>query len=128
MDPSTWPDFVDPSMTTAEGPNVVGSDSVLPVWVPCRHGAVLLHGSSSGAQPEHPDHTTCVRAACHKEARHWWLTEGSKMTHELATNGLLSAAQQRMAADWKLYHEKRQLGVRFADPVHERITYERLRG
>ena len=120
--------LVDPSVTTAEGPNVVGSDSVLPVWVPCRHGAVLLHDSSCGTEPEHPDHTRCGRAACHKGAQHWWSTEGSTMSHKGPTsNRLLSAAQQRMAADWKLYLDKRQLGVRFAeDPVQERITYTPL--
>ena len=44
-----------------------------------------------------------------------------------ATNGLLSAPQQRLARDWKLYLEQRQLGARFReDLVQERINYETM--
>ena len=105
-------------MITAREQDVVGgSDSELPVWVPCRHGAVLLHGGKT--EQEHPDHTRCVRAACWKEAQHWWSTEGARLTLEGgATNGLLSAAQQRLAGDWKHYMEQRKLGARLLeDPV-----------
>ena len=104
--------LIDPSAITAREGVVGGSERKLPVWIPCRHGAVLLHGG--GDEQEHPDHTTCVRGACVKEAQRWWSTEGSKLTLEGGdTSGLLSSAQQQLAKDWKHYVEQRKLGPRF---------------
>ena len=104
--------LIDPSAITVRENVVGGSERKLPMWVPCRHGAVLLHGGKD--EQEHPEHTMCVREACVKAARHWELTGGSKLTPE-KTSGLLSSAQQRLAKDWKHYVEQRKLGTRFQE-------------